>query len=152
MAFISFAWTTPALIAGRKTVTRREWNDRYACQFRAGQVVDAYNRQPRFRGEKVATIRLTRAPYFESTADAPDADYAAEGFEYLEELRVAVDGLAPKLLWRAWKLYPRDMWVVRFELVEVDPAWKAKIAERWRKEASAHVGAGQSKLWGEGAE
>jgi hypothetical protein len=26
---ISFGWTTPALIAGQKTVTRRELNDAY---------------------------------------------------------------------------------------------------------------------------
>lgn len=142
MAFISFAWTTPALVAGRKTVTRREWTDRYASTFRASQVVDAYNRQPRFRGERVATIRLTRPPYKQSTRDAPDEDYAAEGFQYLEELGVAVDGMAPKLLWRAWKLYPRDMWVIRFELVQLDPTWKAKMAERWRKPRE-HVGAGQ---------
>jgi len=119
MMTISFAWTTPALLAGVKTVTRRNWEPEYAARFRAGQLVAAYDRQPRYRGRQVATIRLTQAPYRQSTAEAPASDWEAEGFAYLESVGAKVDGMRPKVLWRAWHVYPQQMWVVRFELVEV---------------------------------
>lgn len=38
---ISFAWTTPALLAGRKTVTRRHWDRRYAGRGEKGAIVPA---------------------------------------------------------------------------------------------------------------
>lgn len=119
MKEISFAWTTPALLAGRKTVTRRAWSDDYARRFRAGELVTALDRQRRYRGKPVAVIRLTQAPYFESTVKAPDTDWEAEGFEYLTGIGAKVDGHAPEALWRRWRWIGEDMWVVRFELVEV---------------------------------
>lgn len=41
MRIISFAWTSPALLAGAKTVTRRDWDDSYARRFSAGELVAA---------------------------------------------------------------------------------------------------------------
>lgn len=120
MRAISFAWTTPALVAGRKTVTRRDWSDRYAASFRAGEFVAAWNRQPRFRGARqVAVIRLTAAPAKESTVRIPTDDWEGEGFAYLEEIGARVDGLTPRALWTAWRVQPREMWVVRFEVVSL---------------------------------
>lgn len=60
-------------------------------------------------------------PYLESTAEAPQSDYQAEGFDYLESLGVKVDKMAPRVLWRVWHhpSHARPMWVVRFELVEL---------------------------------
>ena len=55
---ISFAWTTAALLDGRKTVTRREWSDAHAAKFKPGDLVDAYDRSPRFKGKKVGVIRI----------------------------------------------------------------------------------------------
>ncbi|MBW2053822.1 MAG: ASCH domain-containing protein [Deltaproteobacteria bacterium] len=46
MKIVSFAWTTEALLAGRKTVTRRCWNERYAGRFKSGDLVQAYDRNP----------------------------------------------------------------------------------------------------------
>ena len=117
MKIISFAWTTPALLAGRKTVTRREWSNDYARRFRAGDLVAAYNRNPRHGGRQIATIRLTREPYRESTRSAPEEDYEGEGFAFLQDDGVKVDGLPPDVLWRAWHVFPQVMWVIRFEVV-----------------------------------
>jgi len=116
---ISFAWTTPALLADRKRVTRRDWSPEYAKRFREGDLVAACDRQPRFRGKQVATIRLTCNPYRQSTLLAPESDYYYEGFAYLEQLGAKVNGLAPAELWRQWKEHPIELYVVRFELVEV---------------------------------
>lgn len=121
MRLISFAWTTPALLAGRKTVTRRDWNPEFARRFHKGDLVGAYNRSPRHGGEQVAIIRLTEEPCREWTSDAPPEDYEAEGFAYLQEAGKKVDGMEPRTLWRIWH-WPstaRFLWVVRFELVEV---------------------------------
>lgn len=81
---VSFAWTTKALLAGRKRCTRRMWNDEYfdrwVYAWRAGRRVhDAYDRQPRFNGHKIGEIRLTCEPYREKLADMPDSDLIEEG-------------------------------------------------------------------------
>jgi uncharacterized protein YqfB (UPF0267 family) len=55
---ISFAWTTPQLLAGKKTVTRRDWSDKYARQFRAGDLVQVYDKSPRAGGKRVAVIEI----------------------------------------------------------------------------------------------
>lgn len=82
MKVISFAWTTPALVAGHKTVTRRDWQHDYARRFVAGERVQAFNRSPRHGGAAVAIIEIVSCIY-ESEGEMPDADYAGEGFEYL---------------------------------------------------------------------
>ena len=137
MRAISFAWTTPALVAGHKRVTRRAWKDGYARSFRAGDEVAAYDKQPRFGGKQVGVIRLVAAPYQESTARAPAEDYEAEGFPFLEERDLLVDGVTPAALWRAWQVYPRTLWVVRFQLLELtEEGVRQRDAVRSRVEAT----------------
>jgi uncharacterized protein YqfB (UPF0267 family) len=117
---ISFAWTTPALVAGRKTVTRREWSDAYAARFHEGDLIQAWNRQPRFKGaQRVATIRLTADPYPERLCDIPDEDWEGEGFAYLTDIGATVQKITPIELWAHWKVTDDRLYVVRFELVEV---------------------------------
>lgn len=144
MRILSFAYTTPPLVAGAKTVTRREWDDEYAAQFRAGQLVAAYDRSPRFRGRQVAVIRLTAAPTYEPNAAMPDSDYAAEGFEWLHAHPEAL----PKTLWgkpctlddfsrdgfERWRRNGGSMWVVRFELVQVLAPQPAAMVQQPRLE------------------
>ena len=82
---ISFAHTTPALLAGRKTVTRRaDWKPatfkRWRNAWDAGKHVhDAYDRLPRVGGRKVGTLRLTCRPYLEPMRDMPESELEAEG-------------------------------------------------------------------------
>lgn len=118
---ISFGWTTPALLARRKRVTRRDWDHDYAARFFEGQVCDAWNTSPRnVRGNprKIATIRLTVKPYLEPAREAPDDDWEGEGFAYLTEIDRKVNGHTPEAMWRAWKLHNPMLYVVRFEVVE----------------------------------
>lgn len=118
---ISFAWTTPALLAGAKTMTRREWTTQHALKFHAGDLVDAWNRSPRAGrssgARKVATIRLTRDPYEQSTRELDSRDYAREGFAWLER-----NGEFDRAwsIWTDWTMHYRTLWVVEFELVD---AW-----------------------------
>ena len=126
MKIVSFAWTSPALVAGRKTVTRRDWNDDYARRFKAGDLVAAYNRQPRHRGEQIATIRIVSVAK-EPLSTMPDSDYEGEGFAFLAAnphlLPKSGDFSDPWMVSRERFAQSQRasacMWVVRFELVEV---------------------------------
>lgn len=115
---ISFGKTSGALLAGCKTVTRRDWNPKHAAKFKAGMLVDAWNTSPRnVRGNphKIATIRLTADPYLEdSRAVCTWDEAAAEGFHWMDEngLRDQVDAIEAD-----WMRNPRDVYVVRFEVV-----------------------------------
>ena len=116
MRIISFAKTTPALLAGRKTVTRREWKDSYAESFHEGELLQAWDRLPRTgKGKRIGTIRLTCAPYKERSDLITRKEFEAEGLEYLS---MGENGIIdwPLELYRDWKWNPRDLWVVRFEL------------------------------------
>lgn len=75
---ISFAYTTDALLAGQKTVTRRDWAPSHAAKFYPGLVVDAWSRNPRVPGaRKVAEIQIVsvRLEPVQLLLDNPD--YAA---------------------------------------------------------------------------
>lgn len=118
---ISFAWTTAALLAGAKTVTRRDWKKQHAMQFAKGKLVDAYDRSPRTHGRKVATIRILRDPYVAWSTDLTDEDYEREGFNWLkahgdwQEVGEVVAG---------WGSKRRLLYVVEFKLVSVERDWR----------------------------
>lgn len=114
---ISFAWTTPALLAGAKTVTRRDWSVDYARRFTVGMLVDAWDHSPRTRkGRKVATIRITRAPYIERSDVLSNEHYSREGFVWLREHG---DRETVARIMRTWGDNWRYLYVIEFELVEV---------------------------------
>lgn len=120
LTIISFAWTTPALLAHEKTVTRRAWKPQHAAKFHAGQLVDAWDKSPRYGGKKVAVIKLVQDPYQENSAAIPKEDFKAEGFDYLlmnmtrGETANHVDDIVDN-----WIRHPHLLWVVRFELVSI---------------------------------
>lgn len=132
MKSISFAWTTEALLAGRKTATCRDWKPGYAAGFRAGDLVAAYDRQPRFRGKQVGVIRLTHDATYGPWRDILPDPYEQEGFAYYDEqiaagradvakrVRKAL-GVADDETIRQWLDGQPSWgeWVIRFELVEI---------------------------------
>ena len=82
---ISFAYTTPAVKAAVKTVTRRDWSPEYAQQFRDGAWHQAYDKSPRCGGRFIRYIVQTSIALgvLEAT---PDMDFIEEGFEYLSTI------------------------------------------------------------------
>ncbi len=124
MKSISFTWTSAALRARRKNVTRRQWSEGYARSFQAGEVVAATDRQLRFGGKRIGTLRLTRAPYRESEAQMPDEDYEGEGYAFYDE--------HPELKPKAWRdinlkekfeadrMWGEMVWVIRFEILSLE--------------------------------
>lgn len=117
---ISFAWTSPALIAGRKTVTRRDWTPEHAAKFRAGDTVQAYDANPRNGGKRIALIRLTADPYVERSNETPPEDYAREGFAYLLDNGHTDKGVTALDIWIDWHRNPVDQYVVRFEVITLE--------------------------------
>lgn len=120
---ISFAWTTPAVRAFQKDVTRREWKDNYAARFEAGDLLYALNKQRRFGGEPFGLIKLTQKPYYESEFDMPDRDYEGEGFGFLdrhpEYKPPRWAGIDLRAYFEESRREGAYVWVVRFEIVEI---------------------------------
>jgi len=120
---ISFAYTTPALLAGRKSVTRREWTVKHGELFRGGLMCQAWDRSPRYGGKHVGDIQLERDASESSLFSMTDDDYEAEGFAYLHEhpefWRKDGFGDFGRDKFDAWRLSGGHVWVVRFRLVRV---------------------------------
>jgi len=79
MKIISFAWTTEALLSGKKIVTRRFWKATHARKFKDGDLVAAYDRNPYNGGKQVAVIRIISTPYRERLKHMTDAEERLEG-------------------------------------------------------------------------
>ena len=132
MRIISFAWTTGAFLAGRKTSTCRDWDDSYAKQFRKGDLVAAYDRSPRFSGTQIGTIRLTHDPKYGNWREILDDPYEQEGFAWYDEqiasgnagaLRAVKRGLSipDGMTLKEWidRAPAWGDWVIRFEVVSL---------------------------------
>lgn len=117
---IAFAWTTPALLAGVKTMTRRAWTPGHAARFRVWDTVDAYDRSPRAGGRPVATIRLTENPWRQRTGAMTARDREREGIDWLGRhgYRPPGGGFWHDW-WTAWVVADEPVWVVEFDLAVV---------------------------------
>ena len=109
MRIISFAHTTQALLQLRKKVTRRFWQDSYAAGFRKGQLIQAYDKNPRIGGKRVAIIRLTEDPYKERLGDMTDEEERLEG---------GLWGSAEAFI-EAMGHPDLEVWVIRFVVVKL---------------------------------
>lgn len=114
---ISYAWTTDALLARRKTCTRRDWSKEYAARFRAGTGHMAYTRQARFGGKHIGDVLIRQVPYPERTRDIPDDDFEAEGFAFMEEKGLLIQKITPRQFFEDWRGSNQVLFVVRFDLV-----------------------------------
>jgi hypothetical protein len=115
---VSFAWTTPALLAGAKTMSRREWKPEHALRFHRGDVIDAWDKSPRTgKGKPVAKIRLMRDVYAQNTRELTDLDYVREGFTWLTLFGAAEDRTRVQEIWDEWRIAPRVLWVLEFEVL-----------------------------------
>ena len=111
---ISFAWTTPAFLARRKTRTRREWSDDYAKRFHVGDIVQAWDHVPRVKGaKKIGELKITGLKK-ESISLMPDGDFEKEGFAYLAENSYSFLDQEPHDYFDKWKSAGGDYWVIDF--------------------------------------
>ena len=117
---ISYAWTTPALLALRKHRTRRHWQDSYAERWLAGSTHKAYDHLPRAHGKQVGTVTLKRHPFKENTKLMTEVDYELEGLKYMEEqgLFVKVSRgvfITPRSFFDQWREAGELVWVIDFD-------------------------------------
>jgi hypothetical protein len=121
---LSFAWTTPAVRARQKTCTRRQWAESHAHRFitlaARGELIDGWTRSPRVGGTRFCRIKLTEEPVRQWTNEIPDTDWYAEGFDYLQKTGAHVGAVTPQQIWDGWHRTPELLWVVRFEIAELD--------------------------------
>ena len=130
---ISFGWTWPAVVAKEKCVTRRDWNDEYAMSFKPGEICKAWDFSPRSgHGKWIADIRIVSV-YFQNTSCLKNGDYIKEGFLFLDDHKHLIpnvkgsplinyiddDDPCRRFFWN-WKEEHKDLWVVEFEVVNVD--------------------------------
>jgi len=122
MMHISFGWTSPAVKARYKDTTRRDWKDSHAKKFKPGDLVNAYDKDPRYGGVCFGIIRI-KSLFKEPIADMPDSDYEREGFAFLFQN----PHLVPKSMpidvspegFNAWRDSGETYYTVRFEIVEL---------------------------------
>jgi hypothetical protein len=142
--YLRFAWTTPALLAGAKTVSRVPQADRRPGLWRAGMPLIAYNRSPQKGGRPVAVLQLTADPVLEPLGAMPDSDYAAEGWHWLHEHRallprwITASDFGPHAFQDS-RTRGAELWVVRFRLLAVATADQAAeaLAEAQAAQAAA---------------
>ena len=132
--FISFGWTWPALGNG-KVVTRRYWKASHAAKFKAGVIVDAWDKVPYANGKKIGEIRIIQDAFQQNTTMMDYADYVDEGFEFLannlSKIPVCASSPIHKILlenkssvpmetffWN-WKKKNDLVWVVKFEVLKL---------------------------------
>ena len=118
MMIVSFAFTTPALLAGRKTRTRRDWAPVTVKKYHVGDVCQAYDKGPRNGGHRVGYITITGMKR-ENVALMPDEDYEKEGFAYMEEQGLTIWGKQPRKAFEDWIDTEKTYWVVDFVKVEM---------------------------------
>jgi hypothetical protein len=117
MKIVSFAWTSPALLAGEKSRTRRKWADKHAAQFRPGDKVQAWDRSPRFKGKLIAVIEILGIKY-EDIRLMPDSDFILEGFAYFEKRGLMIRGRIPRTAFEEWRKEGGFYYVIDFRLIE----------------------------------
>lgn len=95
-AIISMSLVTAAFCNRRKTVTRRTWEDAYAQRFRAGDILQVWDRSPRYKGVCIGRMQLTEAPYRHYTRRHDFMEeYEGEGFGFYDQY--------PELTPKKWK-------------------------------------------------
>lgn len=149
MMIIAFDWTSRALVAGHKWVTRREWSQSHRAKFHAGDIVAAWDKSPRAGGKLIATIELIETPQIELSNTMTNADYVGEGFAYLmrypgetPERRAQALRIASPENFTAWKYRREPETVVRFKLVSVLPAGIALLNDDECRELAGRLSLG----------
>lgn len=119
MKLISFAYTTDVFNApdGNKTVTRRYWKESHAQKFKEGDIVQAFDKIPKYGGERVGCIRILRRPYRQKTSMMTEADYIREGFAWMEVKGKKIQGKHPREFFDEWRQKNDTVWVVEFEKI-----------------------------------
>jgi len=126
--WISFAWTTDAVILEKKWRTRRNWARSHAMKFREGQVVDFWDKSPRIHGQNMGQIKLLSSPYLQRAGKMTDEDYDAEGLEWMQKNYILIGDEQAKDFFERWKKENLLLYVIEFKLLYLtSPGMRRKI-------------------------
>lgn len=122
---ISFAWTTPAVVIGQKTETRRDWSPKTFAMIKKamdeGRLVDAWDKSPRFGGKEFGKVRILNLVEAEDSRTIPEGSWQKEGFHVLTMLEAKIGKSSPIDVWEFWKNEnDQDQVVVTFEVVSLN--------------------------------
>lgn len=148
MLILSFGWTWPALVARAKSVTRREWGarqlDLHQRAFRRNEPVQAYDKVPHAKGQRIGLIQYTSEPHWETLGVMPFEDYEAEGFDWFHRNPFAIPAAAKLRPWaadqcsagafQAWKAQEAavSMVVCRFRILSITPEANQRLVDMAR--------------------
>lgn len=112
---ISFGKTLTELLSGRKTQTRRTWQESYAQNFirywENHTEIAALNKQRQYGGREVGKIRLTEKPYQQLLSEMPLSDLEKEGVT-CTTIREFIDTF--------FEGHDKLVWVINFNFVPDD--------------------------------
>ena len=126
--WISFAWTTDAVIMEQKGCTRRNWAHSHAVKFREGQVVDFWDKSPRIHGQNMGQIELLRSPYRQRAGKMTEEDFVAEGLEWMQKNYILIGDTQARDFFARWKKENALLYVIEFKLLYLtEPGMRRKI-------------------------
>ena len=85
---LSFGYTTPELLSGFKTITRRCWKEKYANYFLRTwnqKLFPALNKGYYAGGKAVGLLQILEIPYQQVLFEMPESDLSLEGFPQLSK-------------------------------------------------------------------
>ena len=131
---LSFAWTTPAVVLGKKDTTRRDWSPKTIAMARKimaqGGTFDAWDKSPRFGGKPIGTVRILELIENEDSKMLAESEWEREGFHVLQALNARIGKRGAIEVWQFWKHdNETPQTALRFEVVSLnehgnDLAWK----------------------------
>jgi hypothetical protein len=87
-------------------------------RFKIGELVQAWDRSPRFKGKRISIIKILGLKK-ESIALMPEEDYEREGFRYFEDQGIRIRGQVPREAFAEWLREGGEYWVVDFQVVSI---------------------------------
>jgi len=127
---VSFALTLPELLSGKKTQTRRAWQDDYARSFiryyEEGIEIPALDKGQHRGGQEVGKIRLTEKPYQQMLSEMPISDLEKEG---------GMCATIQEFIDRFFEEQDKLVWVIEFEFIANDSASEVTLLKQRLEEA-----------------
>jgi hypothetical protein len=135
---LSFAWTTPAVVLGKKDTTRRDWSPKTIAMARKimaqGGTFDAWDKSPRFGGKPIGTVRILELIENEDSKMLAESEWEREGFHVLQALNARIGKRGAIEVWQFWKHdNETPQTVLRFEVLSLN-AYGNALDYNWARE------------------
>ena len=118
--WLSFGWLTPAVLAGQKTLSLRDWGPVEAYSWKRAQLAYCYDDDPDKGGNRVALLRISHTPYKRLTNKLRNSEFYASGLMYAQSMGLRhPKGLTPEQIWSKIKESSVELWVVRYRVEQI---------------------------------